>query len=79
MSPAACSCFPPLAHFSSACEGQSYQRLGRRLYSRLTMQRQTTPHGLSARITRDSPKERSIDPTLPNLVDQSQYDEIIRV
>ncbi len=73
MLPYACSCFPPLA------EGQSSQRLGRRLYSRLTMQRQTTPHGLSARVPRDSPKERSIDPTLPNLIDQTQRDEVIWV
>ncbi len=48
------SCFPPLA------EGQSYQRLGRRCYSRLTPQRQTAPHGLSARVPRDSPEERNM-------------------
>ncbi len=53
MLPSACACFPPLA------EGQSCQRLGRRLYSRLTLHRQTTNHGLSPRITRDSPEERN--------------------
>ncbi len=52
MLPSACaSCFPPLA------EGQS-GRLGRRLYNRLTLHRQTTNHGLSARVPRDSPEER---------------------
>ncbi len=50
MFPSACSCFPPLA------EGQS-GRLGRRLYSRLALHRQTTFHGLSARVPRDSPEE----------------------
>ncbi len=45
-------CIPPLA------EGQS-GRLGRRLYSQLTMRRQTTPNGLSARVPRDSPEERN--------------------
>ncbi len=52
LSSACSSCFPPLA------EGQS-GRLGRRLYSRLTPYCQTTCHGLSARITRDSPEERN--------------------
>ncbi len=47
-------CFPPLA------EGQAYQRLGRRLYSRLTRLRETTCIGLSARVPRDSPEERNI-------------------
>ncbi len=46
-------CFPPLA------EGRACQRLGRRLYSRLTMHRQTTSNGLSARVPRDSPEERN--------------------
>ncbi len=55
MPPSACG-VSPLA------EGRACQRPGRRLYSRLTMQRQATPHGLSARITRDSPKERNIMP-----------------
>ncbi len=73
MSPAACSCFPPLA------EGQSCQRLGRSLYNRLTSHCQSASNGLSARVPRDSPKERSIDPTLPNLVDESQRDEVIWV
>ncbi len=47
------SCFPPLA------EGQS-GRLGRRCYSRWTPHRPTAPHGLSARVPRDSPEERNI-------------------
>ncbi len=52
--------FPPLAtFFPLLAEDQSYQRLGRRLYSRLTTYRQTTPHGLSARVPRDSPEERN--------------------
>ncbi len=54
MFPSACISFPPLA------EGQSYQRLGRRCYNRLTPHRQTTPHGLSARVPRDPPEERNI-------------------
>ncbi len=66
MSPSACaSCFPPLA------EGQSYQRLGRRLYNRLTPHRQTTRHGLSARVLRDSPEERNSMPLSARITSDS--------
>ncbi len=61
-------CFPPLeaGHtFPPLAEGQS-GRMGRRCNSRLTLQYPLICHGLSARVPRDSPEERSYTEILAN-------------